>query len=71
MLEAKRFRAAAEHLRERLDSEDGVRFRSAPLPPQLRRVSWDGVESVYDPERLGSAIGDLLKLPPRRSRSAT
>lgn len=63
MLEAKRFRAAAEHLRERLASQEGVRFRSAPLPPQLRRVSWDGVESVYDPKRLGSAIGDLLKLP--------
>ena len=64
MLEAKRYRAAAEHLRERLAREHGVRFRAAPLPPALRRVSWEGVESVYEPDRLGEAIGGLLRHPP-------
>ncbi|WP_205698683.1 ScpA family protein [Conexibacter sp. SYSU D00693] len=63
MLEAKRFRSAAEHLRERLGREDGVRFRSAPLPKELRRVDWSAVESVYAPDRLGEAIGTLLRLP--------
>ena len=38
MLEARRYRRAAEHLAERLAAEDGHRFRSAPLPAQLRRV---------------------------------
>lgn len=63
MLDAKRFRHAADHLRERLESQEGVRFRSAPLPAELRRVDWSTVESVYDPARLGQAIGDLLKVP--------
>lgn len=63
MLEAKRFRSAADHLRERLASQDGVRFRSAPLPASLRKVTFEGVEAVYDPDRLGSAVGDLLRLP--------
>ena len=32
MLEARRYRAAAEHLSARLDDEHGVRYRAAPLP---------------------------------------
>jgi segregation and condensation protein A len=67
MLDAKRYRAAAEHLRGLLAAEEGVRFRSAPLPSHLRRVSWEGVESVYDPRRLGQAIGELLRHPPEIS----
>ena len=39
MLEYHRYRAAADMLRERLAAEHGYRYRSAPLPPQLRRVS--------------------------------
>ena len=39
MLEARRYRRAAEHLAERLRAEHGHRFRSAPLPPFLRRVT--------------------------------
>ena len=38
MLDARRFRAAASHLRELLAGEAGVRFRAAPLPPALRRT---------------------------------
>src|SRR5881275_289072 len=39
MLEARRYRAAAEHLEERLAGEHGVRFRSAPLPKWLRAIT--------------------------------
>ena len=34
MLEARRYRRAAEHLADRLADEDGHRFRAAPLPPR-------------------------------------
>jgi segregation and condensation protein A len=64
MLEYHRYREAAEHLRERLAAEHGHRYRSAPLPPGLRRVSIDAAEQAYDPERLAQAIGDLLRTPP-------
>src|SRR3954452_10136211 len=39
ILEYGRYRAAAGLLRRLLDAEHGYRYRSAPLPPQLRRVS--------------------------------
>jgi segregation and condensation protein A len=65
MLEAKRYRAAALHLIDKLRGEDGVRFRSAPLPAGLRRGDLADLESVYKPTRLGKAIGGLLALPPR------
>src|SRR3954464_5287357 len=45
----RRYRRAAEHLAGRLAAEDGVRFRAAPLPPQLRRVTYDADRAVYDP----------------------
>jgi segregation and condensation protein A len=64
MLEYHRYRGAAEHLRERLEGEHGYRYRSAPLPPVLRRVSVEAAEAAYDPERLAQAIGDLLHTPP-------
>jgi segregation and condensation protein A len=64
MLEYRRYAGAAGYLREKLDSEHGFRYRSAPLPPELRKVSLEGAEAVYDPERLARAIGDLLKTPP-------
>jgi segregation and condensation protein A len=65
LLDAKRYRSAAQHLAGRLEGEDGVRFRSAPLPPELRRTDVHDLEAVYKPARLGRAIGDLLKLPPQ------
>ena len=65
MLEYRRYAGAAAHLRERLEGEEGFRYRSAPLPPELRKVSLETAEgAVYDPERLTRAIGDLLKTPP-------
>ena len=63
MLEARRYRRAAEHLAQRLDDEDGHRFRSAPLPGFLRRVTHDDAGAVYDPAQLGEALGALLRMP--------
>jgi segregation and condensation protein A len=63
LLDAHRYRSAAEHLRERLAAEEGHRFRSAPLPPALRRASLNEARAVYDPTRLAKAIGDLLHIP--------
>ena len=62
MLEYHRYRGAAGHLRERLEAEHGFRYRSAPLPPALRRVSVEVAERAYDPERLAAALGDLLRI---------
>jgi segregation and condensation protein A len=64
MLEYHRYRQAAEHLRERLAAEHGYRYRSAPLPPALRRVSIELAGPAYEPDRLARAIGDLLTVPP-------
>ena len=64
MLEYRRFRSAASFLRELLAAEDGYRYRSAPLPPALRRVSLDAASAVYDPEVLAAAVGGLLRAPP-------
>lgn len=64
MLEARRFRAAAQHLRELLAAEDGVRFRSAPLPPELRRTLVQPAPGSQDPALLGEAMGRLLLKPP-------
>jgi segregation and condensation protein A len=59
MLEARRYRRAAEHLAARLADEEGHRFRSAPLPAGLRRVTYDDAGAVYAPEELGAALGGL------------
>jgi segregation and condensation protein A len=63
LLDAHRYRAAAAHLRERLEAQSGYRFRSAPLPAPLRRASLRDASAVYDPAILGAAIGSLLALP--------
>jgi len=66
MLEAQRYRGAAGHLHERLAAEEGVRYRSAPLPPALRRGDDADLRAgAYDAARLGRALGGLLRLPPR------
>jgi segregation and condensation protein A len=67
MLEARRYRRAAEHLTGRLAGEEGVRYRSAPLPAALRRTDLSEVHAVYDPRRLGAALGGLLRVPPQIS----
>src|SRR3954463_5095582 len=51
-LEARRYRSAAAHLRERLAGEEGVRYRSAPPPAWARRGALDDLEAGYKPERL-------------------
>jgi segregation and condensation protein A len=63
LLGAHRYRAAAMYLRERLAAQEGYRFRSAPLPPSLRRASLKDAGAVYDPARLSCAIGELLRMP--------
>lgn len=64
MLEAKRYRSAAEHLAERLAGEHGYRYRAAPAPAFLKAVRLEELPSaVYDPVQLGSSIGGLLRLP--------
>jgi segregation and condensation protein A len=64
MLEYQRYRGAARHIRELMERENGFRYRSAPLPPVLRRVSTEAAETAYEPDQLAAAIGDLLRVPP-------
>src|SRR5215208_4495895 len=50
MLEYKRYSGAAAFLRAKIEAESGFRYRSAPLPPELRKVSLEtAAEAVYDP----------------------
>ena len=64
MLEYRRYRGAAKALHERLAAEEGVRYRCAPPPPELRRASLETAARAYDPALLGRAIGGLLRAPP-------
>jgi segregation and condensation protein A len=64
MLEYRRYRDASAELVKRFEAERGYLYRSAPLPPQLRRVAVEAASAVYDPEQLGAALGDLLTEPP-------
>jgi segregation and condensation protein A len=64
MLDARRYRRAADELEARLAAEQGYRYRGAPLPPQLRRAPLELAEAVYDPARLGEGLRDLLQHPP-------
>jgi segregation and condensation protein A len=64
MLDARRYRRAAEYLAERLEDERGHRFRLAPPPPFLRRVTYEASGQVYEPAQLGAAIGGMLRTPP-------
>jgi segregation and condensation protein A len=64
LLEYRRYRDAAEMLVRRFEDARGYLYRSAPLPPELRRVALDAASAAYDPERLSAALGDLLTEPP-------
>jgi segregation and condensation protein A len=64
LLEYRRYRDAAETLEERFEAARGYLYRSAPLPPELRRVALNAATAAYDPEQLGAALGDLLTEPP-------
>ena len=63
MLEYHRYRSAAAWFHRRLADESGFRFRSAPLPKELRRVSVELAEAAYAPELLAQALGGLLRVP--------
>jgi segregation and condensation protein A len=64
MLEYRRYSEAAGMLAERLEREGGVMYRSAPLPAELRRAALNAATQVYEPDRIGVALGDLLTTPP-------
>jgi len=64
MLEYRRYRDASKVLADRFESQRGYLYRSAPLPPELRRLALEAATAVYDPDRLGAALGDLLTEPP-------
>jgi segregation and condensation protein A len=64
LLEYRRYSAASKELVERFEAERGYLYRTAPLPDELRRVAIDAATAVYDPDQLGTALGDLLREPP-------
>ena len=63
LLDAHRYRSAAEHLRSLIEGQAGYRFRKAALPASLRRAALPQADAVYDPAVLGRAVGTLLTLP--------
>jgi segregation and condensation protein A len=64
MLEYRRYSAAGEMLASRFEAARGFLYRSAPLPPELRRVALDAATACYEPQQLGAALEDLLAPPP-------
>ena len=67
MLEYHRYNKLAGWLRDRYHAEQPFHYRSAPLPKELRTVSHEKLGKVYNPEKLSSAIGDLLRVPEQMS----
>jgi segregation and condensation protein A len=64
MLEYRRYRDAAAHLSGLFADGRRYTYRTAPLPPELRRASLEAATHVYEPQRLGEALGALLRVPP-------
>jgi segregation and condensation protein A len=64
MLQYARFRGAGGWTRDAHALGQAFLYRSAPLPPALRRVSVEIAERAYDADVLGQAIGSLLRTPP-------
>ena len=64
MLEYRRYRDAGGAPVRPASPRARYLYRSAPLPPELRRVSLEAARPAYDPTRLGRALGDLLRTPP-------
>jgi segregation and condensation protein A len=64
LLASHRYREASRHLQRTLAEQSGFRFRSAPVPTELRRGSLASAAAVYDPAVLAGAIGTLLAPPP-------
>jgi len=65
MLEYRRYRDAGRELAAHFESQRGYMYRSAPLPPDFRRLALDAAEAVYEPDQLAAALGDLLQPPER------
>lgn len=63
MLDYLRFKGSGSWLAGRHDAGQGVLYRSAPLPPALRRVPLEHAGAAYEPDRLGEALGTLLRHP--------
>ena len=66
-----RFRGAGGYLAARREVEQAVLYRSAPLPPALRRAPLEHAEQAYDPAVLGQALGGLLRTPASACPSAS
>jgi segregation and condensation protein A len=69
MLEYRRYRDAAAHVAELFAAGRRYHYRSAPLPPALRRVALDAARPAYEPDLLAASIGDLLRVPPKPDTS--
>jgi segregation and condensation protein A len=69
MLEYRRYRDAAAHLKDLFADGRRYLYRAVPLPPELRRVSVRAATQSYDPERLAEALGGLLRVPPEPDTS--
>ena len=67
MLDARRYRQAADHLAELLGEQRGYHYREAPLPGFIKQVTLENAEKVYAASQLGEAIGGLLRTPPQIS----
>jgi segregation and condensation protein A len=65
LIEYRRYRGVADALHEMLAREQGYRYRSTPLPPELRRVTIEAARPVYDPATLAVAVDGLLRTPPK------
>jgi segregation and condensation protein A len=63
MLEYRRYKEASAALVEMFERSQPYLYRSAPLPPELRRVAVEAAGKAYEPELLASAVGDLLTPP--------
>ena len=63
MLDYLRYRGAAGWLRDGFDGAQALLYRSAPLPPELRRLTLEQAEAAYDPATLGASLGGLLRMP--------
>jgi segregation and condensation protein A len=64
MLEYRRYSEAGKMLAAMLERESARMYRSAPLPPELRRAAVKAAVQVYEPDQIGAALGDLLQVPP-------
>jgi segregation and condensation protein A len=64
MLEYRRYSRAAKELTSIFGRERRYLYRSTSPPPPFRRAALEAARQVYEPERLGAALGDLLRGPP-------